>query len=637
MSSLTLAWIPALPLAGFLILALGSGRLGPRAVAWIGAGSIAASALLALRVAAGAWGPLREGEAVGAQLWTWWSAGGLAPAIALRFDSLAAVFVFVVTGVGFLIHLYATEYMRGDEGYARFFAWMNLFVASMLVLVLADNLLLLYLGWEGVGLCSYLLIGFWYRDPANGRAARKAFIVTRVGDTAFALGIFLVFWELGTVDIQTLLGRAASAWPVGSGVATAAALLFLGGAIGKSAQLPLHTWLPDAMAGPTPVSALIHAATMVTAGVYLIARLHTLFALSPAALAVTAAIGAVTLLVAGLSALAQTDIKRVLAWSTVSQIGYMFLALGVAAWQAAVFHFMTHAFFKALLFMGAGAVILALHHEQDLRRMGGLARKLPLVALTFTAGAASLAALPFVTAGFFSKESILAAAWASPHAGRWLWAAGVAGAFVTALYSFRLVFRVFAGPLRTPVTRKTGWAIAVPLVGLAVLAVAGGFIEFPAAFGGPPRFSSFLAGSFPDRLAGIAGPGHGHAAGESVWPAVAASLVVLGGLLLAWVLYAARPALAERWSRRGAGAALARLLLAGWGFDRAYDLLWVRPFAWLARITRPDYFDSAWSGLAAFATGLHLSLARTQSGRLRAYAMGIALGAVVGVAILLWS
>ena len=297
---------------------------------------------------------------------------------------------------------------------------MNLFVASMLMLLLGNNLLLLYLGWEGVGLCSYLLIGFWYRDPANGRAARKAFILTRVGDTAMSIGLYLLFTQLGTLEIQDLMQRASAQWPSGSTYAVAAAFLLLGGAIGKSAQLPLQVWLPDAMAGPTPVSALLHAATMVTAGVYLIARTHVLFSLAPSAQLAVAVVGACTLLLAGFSALAQHDIKRILAYSTVSQIGYMFLALGVGAWQAAMFHFVTHAFFKALLFLGAGVIINALDDEHSIFRMGGLRKELPVTFWTFLIAGCSLAGLPFVTAGFFSKDLIIWDAWSAP-----IWTSGV--------------------------------------------------------------------------------------------------------------------------------------------------------------------------------------------------------------------
>jgi NADH-quinone oxidoreductase subunit L len=312
--------------------------------------------------------------------------------------------MLVVAFVSFLIHLYSAEFMSTDEGYSRYFAYMNLFVASMLMLVLADNLLFLYLGWEGVGLCSYLLIGFWYRDPANGLAARKAFVVTRVGDTAMAIGLFVLFTNLGTLEIQPLMQQAVAHWPVGSALPIAAASPLLGGALGKSAQLPLQTWLPDAMAGPTPVSALIHAATMVTAGVYLIARTHVLYDLAPPVHTAVAVIGGLTLLLAGFSALNQTDLKRILAYSTISQIGYMFLALGVGAWSAAIFHFMTHAFFKALLFLSAGVVVQRLGEEHDIFKMGGLRERLPLAFWTFLIGSISLAALPLIDAGFYSKD-----------------------------------------------------------------------------------------------------------------------------------------------------------------------------------------------------------------------------------------
>src|SRR5689334_12194212 len=385
--------------------------------------------------------------------------------------------VLVVCWVGFLIHLYSTEFMREEEGYSRFFAYMNLFVASMVTLVLADNLLLLYLGWEGVGLCSYLLIGFWYTDPANGRAARKAFIVTRVGDTSMVIGLFLIFQRLGTLNIQELMHCASLQWPVGAAVAIAAAALLLGGAVGKSAQLPLQTWLPDAMAGPTPTSALIHAATMVTAGVYLIARTHVLFELAPPVMFAVAVIGAATLLMAGFSALTQNDLKRVLAYSTVSQIGYMFLALGVGAWAAAIFHFMTHAFFKALLFLVAGVVIQAVQDEHDIFKMGGLRRDLPYAFWGFVIGGASLAGLPLITAGFYSKDLILWQAWSSDHGSRALWVAGVVGVLLTSLYISRLIFIVFFGDKKLEVDHLPGWRIKLPVVVLSVLSVVGGFVN----------------------------------------------------------------------------------------------------------------------------------------------------------------
>ncbi len=521
--------------------------------------------------------------------------------------------------------------MHYDDAFSRFFAYLNLFVGAMLMLVLGDNLLLLYLGWEGVGLCSYLLIGFWYRDPANGRAARKAFVVTRVGDTAMAIGLFLLFWHLGTIQIQPLMASAQAHWPVGSALATTAALLLLGGAVGKSAQLPLQTWLPDAMAGPTPVSALIHAATMVTAGVYLIARTHALFALAPAAMLAVGIVGALTLLIAGCSALVQSDIKRVLAYSTISQIGYMFLALGVGAWSAAIFHFMTHAFFKALLFLAAGAVIIALHHEQDIFKMGGLKRSLPVVFWTFLIGSASLAALPLVTSGFYSKDLILWEAWAGPHANRWLYAAGLAGAAFTAVYTFRLVFLVFCGDERTRVHARPGAAMLVPLVILAVLATLGGFVEMPATLGGVTTFSDFLGGTF-----GAAAHGGAHDHGEEALLQLVAAVVSLGGLALAWLLYRRRPEIPRAWATAPAGARVRRFWFSGWGFDALYDVLVVRPYEWVARINKADGCDSLYTGLANLVTGLHRALARTQSGRLRAYAVGIAAGAILALAILVF-
>jgi len=347
--------LPTLPLLGFLLLILTAGRLPKRAVAIIGAGSIGVSFLVALIIAVRF---LASGEEYFIkETWAWMAVGGFNAGFNFYLDGLSLVMMLIITGIGFLIHLYATGYMADDPNYSRFFSYMNLFVAAMLMLVLGDNLVVLYLGWEGVGLCSYLLIGFWYTNPENGYAARKAFVVTRVGDTSMAIGLFLLFASLGTLNIQDILHAAEMQWAVGSGLAVAVSLLLLGGAVGKSAQLPLQTWLPDAMAGPTPISALIHAATMVTAGVYLIARTHTLFEMAPLVQTLIAVIGLITLLMAGFTALTQTDIKRILAYSTVSQIGYMFLGLGAGAWSAAIFHLMTHAFFKALLFLAAGTVI----------------------------------------------------------------------------------------------------------------------------------------------------------------------------------------------------------------------------------------------------------------------------------------
>ncbi|MBZ0246718.1 MAG: NADH-quinone oxidoreductase subunit L, partial [Cyclobacteriaceae bacterium] len=431
-----LVWlIPGLPFVGAVILIFGGTNLPRRLVPVVGAGSVGLSALMTLFIGFEFLTATPTAQSYQQVVWNWIEASGFSVAFAFHLDVLSLVFIFVITFVGFLIHLYSAEFMASDEGYARFFAYLNLFVGFMLILVMADNLLLMYLGWEGVGLCSYLLIGFWYLDEKNGYAARKAFIITRVGDTAMVIGLFILFKTFGTLNIAGIQEQAPQLWVVGSSQATLIALLLLGGAVGKSAQLPLQTWLPDAMAGPSPVSALIHAATMVTAGVYIIARTHVIFELAPIALFTVGVIGALTLLIAGFSALTQYDLKRVLAYSTISQIGYMFLALGVGAWSSAIFHFMIHAFFKALLFLGAGAVIAAVHHEHDMFKMGGLRKKLPLVYWTFLIGAASLAALPFVTAGFYSKDQILWLSWASEKGNNWLFLAALIGAFITTVYT----------------------------------------------------------------------------------------------------------------------------------------------------------------------------------------------------------
>jgi NADH-quinone oxidoreductase subunit L len=480
-----------------------------------------------------------------------------------------------------------------------------------------------------VGLCSYLLIGFWYTDPANGAAAQKAFIVTRIGDTAMALGLFLLATRLGTLEIQPLMQRAAELWPVGSGPAVAAAALLLGGALGKSAQLPLQTWLPDAMAGPTPVSALIHAATMVTAGVYLIARTHVLFALAPAVQLLVGVIGAATLLVAAMSALVQRDIKRVLAYSTISQIGYMFLALGVGAPRAAMFHFMTHACFKALLFLAAGVVIQALHHEHDIFRMGGLRTRLPLAFWTFLVGGASLAGFPVVTAGFYSKDRILTEAWLSGAAGRWLWAAGWVGALLTALYIFRVVFIVFFGESGAPVEKRPGNSIRIPLVILAVLALTAGLLGEPRLFGGADPHSRVLSGALP-----AAAETSGAAEPERILQALAA-VASLGGILLAYVLFLPGRRLVDALTRTRLGGALHRWWSQGWGFDWLYDRLLIRPFVWVARVNRQDVLDLPFRGVARLSVWCYGVLRGSQTGQLRWYATAIAAGSVAIVAIVL--
>lgn len=621
-----LYFIPAFPLAGFLILGL-RGALFPRpAVAAIGTGSVGLSALFATLIAITFFIAPPQDNIFTLKLWTWMEFDGYAPSFSLTLDPLSVVMILVITIVSFLIHLYSTEFMKQDEGYSRFFAYMNLFTASMLVLVLADNLLLLYLGWEGVGLCSYLLIGFWYTDANNGAAARKAFIVTRIGDTAMLLGIFLLFANFKTLDIPALLHTASTVWQSPNQTAVLAAALLLAGALGKSAQLPLQTWLPDAMAGPTPVSALIHAATMVTAGVYLIARLHVLFELAPPVMLAIAIIGAITALVAATSALAQTDLKRILAYSTISQIGYMFLALGVGAWSAAIFHFITHAFFKALLFLAAGAIILALGHEQNIFKMGGLRKRLPGTFLSFIAGAASLSAFPLVTAGFYSKEDILWRVWTSAPAGLWLWVAGTMGAFITSFYAFRMVFVIFYGTQHREIVRRPGFRMAVPVMLLAVAAIFGGFIELPRTLGDAPVLSDFLQPVFKEQTSRFQ-------AGQGILQ-FGASLVSLSGIFMALLFYVIRPRYAETFRAVPFFSFLESFFLQGWKFDALYQALIVKPFLWMVRINRNDAINMVYTGVVAVTKTLHIFFSKTQTGNLRWYAMGIVAGAIIGMGII---
>jgi NADH-quinone oxidoreductase subunit L len=597
---------------------------------FFGVGSVGASALITILIAFQFISNPPGGHAFTQTLWTWIPVGNFNPAIAFHLDGLSLLMTLVVTVVGFLIHVYSAEYMEDDSGYKRFFSYMNLFVGMMLMLVLGDNLVLLYLGWEGVGLCSYLLIGFWHKDRANGRAARKAFVVTRVGDTAMAIGMFMLFMQLGTLNIQELLTNAGVQWTVGNGFAVAAAALLLGGAVGKSAQLPLQTWLPDAMAGPTPVSALIHAATMVTAGVYLIARTNVIFALAPTVQAIVAIVGAATLLIAGFSALTQRDIKRVLAYSTISQIGYMFLALGVGAYTAAMFHFMTHAFFKALLFMGAGAIIIALHHEQDMFKMGGLRKKLPTVYWTFLAGSAALAAIPLITAGFYSKDMILWYAWTSKIGHPLLWGAGLLGAFITGLYTFRMVFITFFGDAKTEVHKQLTNVIKVPLIILAVLSLVGGFIETPHTLGHITLLGDFLHDVLPEVNYFHYGLGT-----ELIFQLIAA-VVSLSGIYIAYTLYLKKLQTEEDFQRAQKQSALQKFWHSGWGFDWAYDKLFTQPLLWFCRINKNDVVDWIYKTIAIVNQGFSMLFSRTQTGKLRLYAAGIAFGAVITIALVVF-
>ncbi len=485
-----------LPLAGFAVNGLFGRRIGSElASGIIGCFTVAAGFAVACMVFVEMLGVPPEERLHTVTLFPWISAGGLQVSFAYQIDPLSVLMMLVVTGVGFLIHVYSIGYMRGDPGFPRFFAYLNLFIFAMLTLILADNFLLMFLGWEGVGLCSYLLIGFWYdrkfEQSTTADAAKKAFIVNRIGDFGFLIGMFLIFSAFGTLNFQGVFAQA-SAYPVGTPVIVWITLALFLGATGKSAQIPLFVWLPDAMAGPTPVSALIHAATMVTAGVYMVARCSLLYALAPVSMEVVAVIGAATALFAATIGLVQNDIKKVLAYSTISQLGYMFLAMGVGAFAAGIFHVMTHAFFKALLFLGSGAVIHALHDEQDIRKMGGLKAALPVTYRTFFVGALAIAGIP-PFAGFFSKDEIL---WRSFAAGHWLlWLAGIIGAALTAFYMFRLVALTFEGDKRWDAGKHPHEAprsMTIPLVILAVLSLVGGFAGLPESLGGGNGLESWL-------------------------------------------------------------------------------------------------------------------------------------------------
>lgn len=614
MSLLPLTFI--FPLIGFLILAFMRDKLSETVAAIVGVGSMLLSALCTLVVSYTFLTTNPAGTVVEVPLWTWFQVGDFAPHFGLSFDGLALTMTGVITGIGFLIHLFASWYMKGDTGFARFFSYMNLFVASMLLLVLADDLFLLYLGWEGVGICSYLLIGYYYHDRTNGRAAMKAFTVTRVGDVFLAFGLFLLFREFGTLNIQEIITRAPEVFDVNNPTMMLTTMMLVGGAMGKSAQLPLHTWLADAMAGPTPVSALIHAATMVTAGVYLIARLHPLFELTPGILLYwVGGVGALTLVVAGFCALAQTDIKRILAYSTMSQIGYMFLALGVGAWQGAIFHLMTHAFFKALLFLSSGAVILAVHHEQDIFKMGGLRKKIPLVFWCYIIGGGALAAIPWVTVGFYSKEAILWETYATGHLV--LFYMGVFGAFLTAIYTFRMIWIIFFGEEKTHAHKLSGVSYWLPLTVLLVLSTAVG------AWITPP-----LQGVLPEsvgHLLEVAGQDHAKHTAEYI-----AMGAMAAGLILAALLYVVNKGrMLTSFKRSRIGGALYHWCYHGLGFDALYDIIFVKPFLFIGRLLKADPIDKTWYILPKLASAGNKVLSATQTGSLRGYATSFGLGMAV--------
>ncbi|MBU1698603.1 MAG: NADH-quinone oxidoreductase subunit L [Candidatus Eisenbacteria bacterium] len=525
-------------------------------------------------------------------LYEWISAGEFHLPVAFQMDTLSLTMLLFVTAVGSLIHIYSIGYMRGDRGFARYFSYLNLFMFSMILLVLGDSMLTLFVGWEGVGLCSYLLIGFWFEDPEKAAAGKKAFIVNRIGDLGFLLGIFLIYWTLarhGEPGLQFHLIES-QAHLLHGGVATAAALLLFTGAVGKSAQIPLYVWLPDAMAGPTPVSALIHAATMVTAGVYMVARMNFLYVLSPTAMIVVATVGAVTALYAATIAVTQNDIKKVLAYSTVSQLGYMFIGVGLGAFSAGIFHVLTHAFFKAVLFLGAGSVIHAMGGEQDMRKMGGLAKRLPITTLTFGAGFLALAGLP-PFAGFFSKDEILWAAFSAdnPAWGSWpkvLWIMGLLGAALTAFYMMRAFALTFLGSPRFSEkdhhVHESPLSMAMPLLVLAAGSISIGFLGVPEVLkSGSNHFHHWLAPIFFHGAHGESAGPASHAASQEILLMCVSVLAALSGLALGFWIYRRRPEIAER--GRHALGGLYKLVLNKYYVDELYNAAIIRPVGTISR------------------------------------------------------
>ena len=611
------------PLIGFILLAAGRNKLPENVAAMIGVGSVGLSALFAL--IAGMDFVANGSVAQVQHLWTWFNVAGLAPGMSLHLDGLSLLMLGMVTGVGFLIHIFAAWYMRGEEDFARFFSYFNLFVASMLLLVLGDNLVLLFLGWEGVGLCSYLLIGYYYQNPDNGFAAIKAFTVTRIGDVFLLIALFLLYQQFGTLHIATIVENAPQVLAGNHSLAIWTSLMLFLGAAGKSAQIPLQTWLADAMAGPTPVSALIHAATMVTAGVYLCCRMFSVFEMTPEVMMFISITGAVTLIVAGFAALVQTDIKRILAYSTMSQLGYMFMAVGAEAYQAGLFHMLAHAFFKALLFLSSGAVILAYHHEQNIFKMGGLFKHNKFLFACFAIGGGALAAIPFLTIGFFSKDAILGAVWAQGQTvalyGSLYWV-GVAGAFLTSIYTFRLIWVVFFGEEKTAYHDIKGATYWLPLAVLAVLSTGlAYFLKAPVE--GVLNAAHIPAFVIPEALeAGV------HSA---EYTAVGIALV---GLVIGVILFAFAYNAVKGFAQGSFGAGLVTICRNAFGFDALYNIVFVKPYLFIAKLLGRDPIDNLWLMLPAIVKGGHSFTSARQTGSLREYASSMSLGVVVLLMIL---
>jgi len=625
--------IPFIPAASFILLLLVGRRLPRIWVSLQACLAVLASFLLSLASLVGLLKTPPASLPLVKTLFTWISAGRFTADLSFHFDPLTAIMATVVTGVGFLIHVYSVGYMSRDRDYVRYFALLNMFTFAMLLLVMASNMVLLFVGWEGVGLCSYLLISFWYEKPAAAAAGQKAFIVNRIGDAGFLLGLLFLFLFVGSTEFRAI-DQAAMGGGLSQGAATLVCLLLFVGACGKSAQIPLYVWLPDAMEGPTPVSALIHAATMVTAGVYMVSRLNTLYSLSPAALQVIAVVGAVTAIFAATMALVQNDIKRVLAYSTISQLGFMFMGCGVGAYAAGMFHLTTHAFFKGLLFLAAGSVLHALSGEQDLRKMGGLRRYLPWTYPTFLIGAMAIAGVPFFS-GFFSKDAILSRAFASGQI--LIWAAGLLGAVMTAFYMFRLVLLAFHGRERLePEAKKhlheSPPVMTLPLAVLALGSLAAGAIGLPAVLGANlDRFSRFLEPVIPSARDVPLGAG-------TEWSLILASVVAaLAGIGTALLFYGREPKIPRWLVLRFPG--LYKILLNKYYVDEFYGLTLVNP---LLRGSEAVYnhfdlkvIDGAVNGAGRLATFAGKALNALQTGRLKDYALGLLAGLIILLGALL--
>ena len=625
--------IPLFPGASALILAVFGKWLPKKYVSWQACLSVLASFGLSLvsffgllQVSAGSLPVIKT-------LFSWVAAGSFNADLSFQLDPLSSIMTLVVTGVGFLIHVYSVGYMAHDKGYKRYFTYLNLFTFAMLILVTGANLVLMFVGWEGVGLCSYLLIGFWFEKHSAANAGKKAFIVNRIGDAAFILGIFFIFLVVGSGDFRAING-AIEGGAFTQGMATLAALLLFAGATGKSAQIPLYVWLPDAMEGPTPVSALIHAATMVTAGVYMVARMNLLFSLSGAAGQVVGLVGGLTAIFAATMALTQNDIKRVLAYSTISQIGYMFIGCGVGAYSAGIFHLYTHAFFKSLLFLAAGSVMHALSGELDMRKMGGLRKYLPLTYPTFLVGAIAIAGVPFLS-GFFSKDAILTQAFAQ---GRYfLWALGLMGAVLTAFYMFRLVFLTFFGEERLDSHAKehlheSPRVMTIPLVILAFFSVVAGYAGLPVVLGEK-------ANLFDRFLEPVIHPGHeGHLSIGSEWLLILASVAVaLCGIYIAYVFYLKSPRTPHRIVARF--PAIYKLLYNKYYVDEIYNAAFVKPMVNGSRAVYDTFdlkvIDGTINGTAAATGFAGKALSFIQSGLVKDYALVILFGVVIFLGYLL--